>query len=85
MVNFSVWGAELPGIARLVEAVRPKASPQPVTQEISFLEVKALHNLAHERKEQARAALRQYKEMAARAQAMDSAYRAQLGLNRRAA
>lgn len=85
MVNFSVWGAELPGIARLVDAVRTQSVTRATTNEITFLDVKVLHNLAHERKEQARAALRQYKEAAAEAQAMDTAYRAQLGLNRRAA
>lgn len=85
MVNFSVWGAELPGIARLVDAVRSQSGARSITEDITFLEVKALHNLAHERKAQARAALRQYKEVAAHAQAMDTAYRAQLGLNRRAA
>lgn len=52
---------------------------------ITFFEVKELYNLAYERKAQARNALRQYRRIEAKAQAMDEAYRLQLRLNRRAA
>ena len=54
-------------------------------KEITFFEVKELYNLAYEQKAQARNALRQYRRIEARAKAMDNAYRAQLGLIRRAA
>ncbi len=54
-------------------------------QGITFYEVKELYNLAYEQKAQARNALRQYRRMEAKAKAMDEAYRAQLGLVRRAA
>ncbi|NQW47028.1 MAG: hypothetical protein HQ464_04575 [Planctomycetes bacterium] len=52
---------------------------------ISFFEVKELYNLAYDHKAQARSAIRQYRRMEAKAQAMDEAYRAQLGLVRRSA
>ena len=73
MVNFSVWGAELPLISRFFKSRTAAAHT-----EISFFEVKELHNLAYAQKAEARQALRQYRVVAARAQAMDSAYRAQL-------
>ena len=75
MVNFCVWGAEILGITK-----SPKTN-----KEITFFEVKELHNLAYEQKAQVRHALRQYRRISAKAQAMDNAYRAQLGLVRRAA
>lgn len=52
---------------------------------ITFFEVKELYNLAYEQKAMARNALRQFRRMEARAKALDDAYRAQLGLQRRAA
>ena len=54
-------------------------------QEISFFDVKVLYNEAYEHKARARTALRQFKQMEARAKAMDEAYRTQLGLTKRAA
>lgn len=54
-------------------------------QEISFFDVKVLYNEAYEHKARARNALRQFKQMEARAKAMDEAYRTQLGLTKRAA
>lgn len=72
MVNFCVVGR------RIVEIFGPKKA-------ITFFEVKELYNLAYEQKAQARNALRQYRRIEARARAMDEAYRAQLGLVRRAA
>ncbi len=53
--------------------------------DITFFEVKELYNLAYEQKAQARNALRRFRKMEAQARAMDEAYRAQLGLMRRAA
>ena len=76
MVNFCVWGAEILGISKTRKTNKA---------EITFLEVKALHNLAHEQRAQVRDALREYRQVAARARSMDAAYRAQLGLARRAA
>lgn len=53
---------------------------------ITFFEVKSLYNEAYEQKAQARNALRQYRRITKQAEAMDEAYRAQLGLiSRRAA
>ena len=54
-------------------------------KDISFFDVKTLYNQAYEEKAKARNALRQYKKIENRAKAMDEAYRAQLGLERRAA
>ena len=75
MVN--VWGLK----TRIFKALVKKAQKS----EISFFDVKELYNLAYEEKARARNALRQYKKIEKRAKAMDEAYRAQLGLVRRAA
>ncbi len=71
MVNVCKLGQE---ISRVWGFWKPKS-------DITFFEVKELYNLAYEQKAQARIALRQYRRIEARAQAMDKAYRAQLGLN----
>lgn len=60
-------------------------TPKKTNQEITFFEVKELYNLAYEQKAQARNALRQFRQIEAKARAMDEAYRAQLGLIGRAA
>lgn len=77
MVNFCVWGAEILGMSKMFQPRKTKA-------DISFFEVKELHNLAYEQKAQVRNALRQYRQIAAKAQALDTAYRAQLGVRRAA-
>ena len=76
MVNICMWGLEMLKISKLFPASKPK-------KEISFLDVKELHNLAHEQKIQVRKTLRRYRLTVAKAQAMDAAYRTQLGLRRR--
>lgn len=63
----------------IVRILKAKAEPKT----ISFFDVKELYNLAYEHKAQARSALRQYRKIAAKAQALDAAYRFQLGLARR--
>ncbi len=78
MVNILDWGVELLGISKVFIHKAPK-------KDITFFDVKELYNLAYAEKAQARNALRRYRRMAAKAQAMDEAYRAQLGLARRAA
>ncbi len=77
MVNFCAWGAAILGVSKIFPPRKSKA-------DISFFEVKELHNLAYEQKAQIRQALRQYRQIAAKAQAMDTAYRAQLGVRRAA-
>lgn len=77
MVNFCAWGAAILGVCKIFQPRKSKA-------DISFFEVKELHNLAYEQKAQIRKALRQYRQIAAKAQAMDTAYRAQLGVRRAA-
>ncbi len=72
-----MWGLKQ-GIQRVL---RVKASKR----DISFFDVKQLYNQAYEEKAKARNALRAYKKIENRAKAMDEAYRAQLGLVRRAA
>lgn len=76
MVNINMWRAENLGLPQGANGA---------DQEISFFDVKELHNLAHAQKERARLALREYRLTAARAAAMDAAYRAQLSRPRRAA
>lgn len=78
MINFCAWGAETFGISKLFK--RGKAAP-----DISFFDVKELYNEAYEHKAKARNALRQFRRIEARAQAMDAAYRRQLNLTRKAA
>lgn len=80
MVNFSVWGAELPGIARFFKARKSQAQT-----DITFFDVKELYNRAYEHRAFARSAVREYRQINARARAMDAAYRAQLGQARKAA
>jgi hypothetical protein len=55
---------------------KPIKTDKPIT----FFDVKELYNLAYEQKAQARNALRQYRRIALKAQALDKAYRARLGL-----
>lgn len=74
MIDICVVGRR---ISQIFKPVDPKAA-------ITFFDVKELHNLAYEQKAQARAALREYRQVAAKARAMDAAYRAQLGLGRAA-
>ncbi len=72
-----MWGLKQ-GIQRVLGV---KASKK----DISFFDVKQLYNQAYEEKAKARNAIRQFKKIEKRAKAMDEAYRAQLGLERRAA
>ncbi len=74
MINFSGMGRKISKVFKADKA-----------QDITFFEVKELYNLAYEQKAQARNALRQYRQIAIKAQKMDEAYRAQLGLERHAA
>lgn len=76
MINICVVGRR---ISQILKAQKPE------TTAITFFEVKELYNLAYEEKAQARNALRRYRRIARRAEAMDEAYRAQLGLARRIA
>lgn len=80
MVNFSVWGAELLGIARSFKDRKHQAHT-----DITFFDVKELYNLAYEHRVFARSAVREYRQINARARAMDAAYRAQLRQTRKAA
>lgn len=86
MTRLSVWGAAMAGVSALFKpgANHPDKNTNP-QKNISFFEVKELHNLAYERKAEVRAALRAYRQIEAEAKEMDTAYRAQLGLVRRAA
>ena len=77
-MDISVVGRRISGIFKGRKAGKAQ-------QGITFFEVKELYNLAYEQKAQARNALRQYRRISMKAQAMDEAYRAQLGLVRRAA
>ncbi len=75
-MNIRVVGRK---IGRIIKGLKGQ------TSEITFFEVKELYNAAYEQKAQARNALRQFKRIEAQARRMDAAYRAQLGLTRRAA
>ncbi len=67
---------------RMMAAVTGKNASKKKQQadNITFFDVKDLYNRAYEHKAQARNALRQYRRMAREAEALDEAYRTQLGL-----
>lgn len=72
-------------VGRRISQFFKKAKPSSGNNVITFFEVKDLYNRAYEEKAQARNALRRYHRMVREAEALDEAYRTQLGLDTRKA